>query len=90
MVAELPICQYTFLAWAPLLRKTFPPAPPFVVKAEPTWKIQTASESPCASSVRLPDWINKEEVDISDKKEEEEIEEIANEEEPELIEENKI
>jgi len=35
-VAELVICQNTFLACAPPVSTTFPPDPPTVVKADPT------------------------------------------------------
>jgi hypothetical protein len=50
-VAELPICQVTFLAWAPPIRRTRllgTPAvvPAAVVSAEPTCKIQTAFALP--------------------------------------------
>src|SRR5579859_2990455 len=50
-VAELPICQVTFLAWAPPIRMTRilgtpPVVPAAVVSADPTWKIQTAFALP--------------------------------------------
>ena len=64
MMAELPVCQKIFLAWAPPVRITLPPAPPTVVKPDAIWKIQTALTSPCASSVRLPDCINNVDVDL--------------------------
>ena len=64
MVAELPTCQVTFLAWAPPLRITFPPAPPMVVKSDAIWKIHTAFASPCASRVRSPDCIKRVDVDL--------------------------
>ena|SRR5947209_2652645 len=56
-VAELPICQVTFLAWAPPIRRTWlfgtPPVfPAAVVNAEPTWKIQTPAALPLR--VRFP------------------------------------
>jgi len=63
-VAELVICQNIFLACAPFLRMTLPPTPPTVVNADPTWNIQTAVESPCASRVKSPDSIKREDVDL--------------------------
>src|SRR5580704_223383 len=50
-VAALPIAQYTFLAWAPLIRRTLPEA---VVRVEDIWKIQTAFGLPTPSRVRFP------------------------------------
>ena len=64
MMAELPVCQNIFLACAPPVRITLPPAPPTVVKADAIWKIQTAFASPCASRVRLPFCIKSVDVDL--------------------------
>ena len=60
IVAELLTCQNTFLACAPPARITLPPEAdgkgpePTEVKEDPTWNIQTAFASPCASRVRSP------------------------------------
>ena len=51
-VAELPVCQKTFLAWAPPARTTC--VPPMVVRVEATWKMKIAFTSPWASRVTLP------------------------------------
>jgi hypothetical protein len=51
-VAELPICQKTLEAWAPLMSTTALPLA--VVSALPTWKMNWAFELPWASSVRVP------------------------------------
>jgi hypothetical protein len=51
-VAELPTCQYTWHAWAPLIRFTL--LADAVIKVEATWKIQTVLESPWPSRVRVP------------------------------------
>lgn len=51
-VAELPTCQKTLQAWAPLIRTTL--LPEAVVSAEPIWKMKTALGSPCPSRVRVP------------------------------------
>ncbi len=51
-VAELPTCQKTLHAWAPLMRLT--PRSVAVVSVDATWKMNTARGSPCASSVRRP------------------------------------
>jgi hypothetical protein len=51
-VAELPTCQKTLQAWAPLVRRTSLAEP--VVSAEPTWKMNTALGSPRAFRVSEP------------------------------------
>ena len=51
-VAELPVCQKTFLAWALPARITC--VLPMVVSVDPTWKMKTAFASPNASRVTLP------------------------------------
>ena len=52
-VAELPTCQKTLQAWAPLVRTTELPVGS-VMSAEGTWKTQTASASPPAFRVSVP------------------------------------
>ena len=61
-VAELPTCQKMLAALAPPLRITW--RPEVVVRVDAIWKIQTALASPWASSVRSPDEISSEEVDL--------------------------
>jgi hypothetical protein len=51
-VAELPTCQKTLHAEAPLTSATTLSVA--VVRAEPIWKTQTAPESPWPSRVRVP------------------------------------
>jgi hypothetical protein len=51
-VAELPTCQYTWHAWAPLIRFTL--LADAVIKVEATWKIQMVLESPWPSKVKVP------------------------------------
>src|SRR3979490_620118 len=51
-VEEDPIAQNTLEALAPLIRRTW--ALLLTVRADPTWKIQTALASPWASRVRPP------------------------------------
>jgi hypothetical protein len=51
-VAELPICQKTLHACAPLTRFTW--LADAVVSMDPTWKMKTALGSPWASSVSGP------------------------------------
>jgi len=51
-VAELPICQKTLQAWAPLIRSTL--LSEAVVRVVAVWKMNTASGSPWASSVTAP------------------------------------
>src|ERR1700759_3117107 len=51
-VAELPTCQKTLQAWAPLVRRTAVPVS--VPREEPAWKMKTAFGSPCASRVSDP------------------------------------
>jgi hypothetical protein len=51
-VAELPICQKTLHAWAPLMRTTR--LAEAVISVEAVWKMKTASGFPWASSVRAP------------------------------------
>src|SRR6476469_10006343 len=50
MVAELPTCQYTFFACAPLMRMMLPA----VVSPVPAWKTKVAFGSPPPSRIRLP------------------------------------
>jgi hypothetical protein len=52
MVAELPTCQKTLQAWAPLVRRTVVPVS--VMRVEPAWKMKTAFGLPCASRVSVP------------------------------------
>ena len=52
MLAELPICQKTLHASAPLMNATMLSVA--VVMVEPTWKTQIAFGSPWASSVSVP------------------------------------
>ena len=61
-VAELPTCQNTLAALAPPLKITWRPT--VVVRVEPIWKMNTAFASPWASSVRSPEEISSEEVDL--------------------------
>ena len=51
-VAELPTCQKTLQAWAPLTRFTL--LADAVVSVEPAWKMKTAFALPWASSVSAP------------------------------------
>ena len=51
-VAELPTCQYTLQACAPLIRLTW--LPEADVNAEPIWNTNTEFGSPCAFSVSAP------------------------------------
>ena len=51
-VAELPTCQNTLHAWAPLIRATL--LPEAVTRVEAIWKMNTALGSPWASSVTVP------------------------------------
>jgi len=51
-VAELPTCQNTWQAWAPLVRVTR--LAEAVLRVEPAWKTKTASGLPPASRVRSP------------------------------------
>ncbi|MEZ0011994.1 hypothetical protein ABH918_004046 [Kitasatospora sp. GAS206B] len=52
MVAELPTCQNTLQACAPLMRLTLLAEP--VIRVEAIWKMKTALGSPWASSVTVP------------------------------------
>lgn len=61
-VAELPICQKTLLAFAPLLKMTLFPV--VVVSVDATWKTKTAFGSPLPFSVRFPDDMASEDVDL--------------------------
>src|SRR5207245_6048936 len=61
-VAELPTCQNTLAALAPPLRITW--RAEVVVRVDAIWKMKTALASPCASSVRSPEEISSEEVDL--------------------------
>src|SRR2546426_5964367 len=61
-VAELPTCQKTLAAWALPLRMTW--RPDVVVRVDAIWKMKTALASPWASSVRSPDDISSEDVDL--------------------------
>jgi hypothetical protein len=51
-VAELPTCQKTLQAWAPLTSRTVLLVA--VVRVDPAWKMKTASRSCWASSVNVP------------------------------------
>jgi len=51
-VAELPTCQKTLEALAPLISFTLLPAA--VINVEPVWKIHTAFGLPAASSFTMP------------------------------------
>lgn len=51
-VAELPTCQYTLQACAPLVSKMW--LAELVMSVEPTWKMKTASGLPCALRVSAP------------------------------------
>lgn len=51
-VAELPTCQTTLHACAPLINLTALLLA--VISVEPAWKMNTAFGSPCASSVKVP------------------------------------
>ncbi len=55
IVAAVPTCQYTFLAWAPLTRRTLrlDEGVP-TVNVDAIWKTQKAFGSPFASRVRFP------------------------------------
>ena len=52
-VAELPICQKTLQAWAPLIRVIW--LPDAVVSVDPAWNTNTALGSPAALSVSAPE-----------------------------------
>lgn len=51
-VAELPTCQKTWHAWAPLSITT--ELADAVVSVDPIWKMNTAFGSPCPSRVNAP------------------------------------
>ena len=51
-VAELPTCQKTLHAWAPLIRLTL--LPEAVIRVEAIWKMKTAFGSPWPSNVKVP------------------------------------
>jgi hypothetical protein len=51
-VAELPTCQKTLHAWAPLMKTTR--LAEAVISVDSVWKMKTASGSPWPSSVRSP------------------------------------
>jgi hypothetical protein len=59
-VAELPTCQKTWQAWAPLVRMT--ELAVSVVSVEGAWKIQTALGSPPAFRVSAPPTSSEEEA----------------------------
>jgi hypothetical protein len=59
-VAELPTCQKTLQAWAPLVRMM--ELAESVVSVEGAWKIQTAFGSPCPSRVSDPPTSSEEEA----------------------------
>src|ERR1051326_9110737 len=61
-VAELPTCQTTLDAWAPPLKITCRPT--VVVRVDAIWKMNTAFASPWASSVRSPEEISSDDVDV--------------------------
>ena len=52
-VAELPTCQKTLHACVPLISATV--LDDDVISVDPAWKTKTASGSPCASRVTVPD-----------------------------------
>lgn len=52
-VAELPTCQKTLHACVPLINATV--LDDDVISVDPAWKTKTASGSPCASRVTVPD-----------------------------------
>jgi hypothetical protein len=51
-VAELPTCQNTLHAWAPLIRATW--LPDAVVRLDPAWNTNTEFGLPAASNVSVP------------------------------------
>jgi hypothetical protein len=53
-VAELPTCQYTLQACAPLVNTMELPVD--VVTVDAAWKMKTAVGSPCASNVKVPEF----------------------------------
>ena len=59
MVAALPTCQKTFLAYAPWMSRTLRGDVSPTVSAAAVWKTQTALALPWASSVRGPPVISK-------------------------------
>lgn len=61
-VAELPTCQKILEAWAEPARITF--LPDVVVSEDAIWMMNTASASPCASNVKSPDEMAREDVDL--------------------------
>src|ERR1022692_1065594 len=61
-VAELPTCQNTFDAWALPVRLTW--RWEAVVSVVAIWKMKTASAFPPASSVRSPEVIASEEIEL--------------------------
>src|SRR6185503_469062 len=61
-VAELLTCQKTLAALAPPLKITCRPT--VVVRVDPIWKMNTAFASPWASSVRSPEEISSDVVDL--------------------------
>src|SRR5438093_4553128 len=61
-VAELPTSQKTLAALVPPLKITW--LPTVVVRVDAIWKMNTAFASPWASSVRSPEEISSEEVDV--------------------------
>jgi len=60
-VAELPTCQKTLQALAPLARTTWLPLP--VVSVDEIWKMNTALGLPWASRVRSPEFAS-DDVDV--------------------------
>jgi hypothetical protein len=56
-VAELPTCQKTLHAWAPLMSTTLLLGE--VMSVKPAWKMKTALGSPWASSVSGPVMANE-------------------------------
>ena len=61
-VADVPTCQKILQAWAPPARSTL--RPDVVVRVVAIWKTNTALASPPASSMRSPDEISSEDVDL--------------------------
>lgn len=61
-MADEPTAQKIFLGFAPFARITL--RPDVVVSVDAIWKIHTAFSLPCPSSVRFPDDIASEDVDL--------------------------
>jgi len=61
-VAELPTCQKMHWAWAPPVSTIWRPAS--VMSVDPIWKMKVWLGSPPASSVRSPDEIASDDVEL--------------------------